>query len=77
MGRIFLLAALLYGYGDPGFDGRRPAALDAPLRSLHRAIDAAASDAQRSLVASDSLNALRTLPLLADKLRRLGAALAA
>ena len=32
MGRIFLLAALLYGYGDAGFDGHRPESLDRPLR---------------------------------------------
>ena len=47
MGRIFLLAALLYGYGDPGFDGHRPAPLDRPLRNLHRAVDTAATGAQR------------------------------
>jgi hypothetical protein len=77
MGRFFLLAALLYGYGDPGFDGRRPEVLDTPVRMLHRAMDAVANDAQRHLITTDSLNALRTLPALGDKLRLLGRALAA
>ena len=69
MGRIFLLAALLYGYGDPGFDGHRPAPLDRPLRNLHRAVDIAATRAQRALIALDgNVSALSTL---ATKLRHL------
>ena len=77
MGRTFLLAALLYGYGDPGFDGRRPAQLDRPLRNLHRTVDTAASQAQRALVAVDNkVRVLPTLvPTLAAKLRLLSDAL--
>jgi hypothetical protein len=73
MGRVFLIAALLYGYGDPGFDGRRPAQLDRPLRNLHRTVDTAASQAQRALVAVDSK--VLVLPTLAAKLRLLSDAL--
>jgi hypothetical protein len=73
MGRVFLIAALLYGYGDPGFDGRRPAQLDRPLRNLHRTVDTAASQAQRALVAVD--NKVLVLPTLAAKLRLLSDAL--
>ena len=69
MGRIFLLAALLYGYGDPGFDGHRPAPLDHPLRILHRAADTAATRAQRALIALDGH--VRALPAVATKLRHL------
>ena len=69
MGRILLLTALLYGYGDPGFDGHRPASLDRPLRQLHRAVDTAATDARRILVALD-IN-VRELPTLTARLRRL------
>jgi len=76
MGRIFLFITLLYGYGDPGFDGHRPASLDHPLRDLHRAIDTTASQTQRVLVAVDSANAIPALPLLGEKLRRIGEALA-
>jgi hypothetical protein len=38
MGRIFLLAALLYGYGHASFDGKRPGALDGPAKSFHREV---------------------------------------
>ena len=77
MGRVFLIAALLYGYGDPGFDGHRPAELDRPLRKLHRTVDTAASQAQRVLVAVDNkARVLPTfLPTMAAKLRRLSDAL--
>lgn len=53
MGRVWLMAALLYGYGHPGFDGHRPAALDLPLQSFHRAVDTAAGDLRRTVVALD------------------------
>jgi hypothetical protein len=77
MGRILLLTALLYGYGDPGFDGHRPASFDRPLRNLNRAVNAIASDAQRILVTIDKkANVIATLPVLGDRLRRLGEALA-
>lgn len=71
MGRILLLAALLYGTGDPGFDGRRPAALDRPLRDFHRAVDAAASDMRRTAVTLDNL---RSMPDVVAALRRLNTA---
>jgi hypothetical protein len=78
MGRIFLFAALLYGYGDPGFDGHRPASLDRPLRYMHRAIDTTARDAQRVLIALDTgARAMPRLTTLGDKLRHVGEALAA
>jgi hypothetical protein len=77
MGRILLFAALLYGYGDPGFDGHRPASFDRPLRNFHRAVGSVASDAQRILVTIDNnANVIATLPMLGDRLRRIGEALA-
>jgi hypothetical protein len=77
MGRIFLLVALLYGYGDPGFDGHRPASLDRPLRNMHRAIDTTARDAQRVLIAINTgARAIPTVASLGDKLRHVGEALA-
>ena len=75
MGRIFLLAALLYGYGDPGFDGHRPASFDSPLRNFHRTVNTVARDVQRILVTIDNARVV-TLPTLGDKLRRIGEALA-
>ena len=77
MGLIFLLAALLYGCGDAGFDGHRPASLDRPLRNLHRSIDSTAREAQRVLIAIDTgARAMPKLATLGDKLRHVGEALA-
>lgn len=77
MGRILALALLLYGYGDPGFDGHRPDALDRPLRDFHRAVDATARQAQRLLLAADrGANGVPTLGQVGDTLRKVGAALA-
>jgi hypothetical protein len=69
MGRVWLLAVLVYGYGHPGFDGHRPDALDRPLKGFHRAIDITASDARRALVAFD--DKARSIPVLVGGLRRL------
>jgi hypothetical protein len=71
MGRIVLLAALLYGYGAPGFEGR-PDALDRPLRDFHRSVDVALADGRRALVTLDDF---RTMRYLATALRPLGNAL--
>jgi hypothetical protein len=77
MGRIFLIAALVYGYGDAGFDGHRPASLDRGMREFHRAVDTAAAQTQRALIAiDDGRRVITTLPQLASKLRSLGEALA-
>ena len=69
MGRIWLLAVLLYGYGDPGFDGHRPASLDRPLREFHRTIDATAANARRALVAVD--DNVRSIRDFGDRLHKL------
>ena len=74
MARILLLAALIYGYGDPGFDGHRPASLDRPLRNFHTAVDSTARDAQRILVTLDK--GASKLRKVGDNLRRVGEALA-
>ena len=53
MGRVWLMAVLVYGYGHPGFDGHRPASLDRPVKGFHRAVDTAATDVRRALLAVD------------------------
>ena len=73
MGRALLIVALIYCYGDPGFDGHRPLALDRPLRHLHRTVDIAAANVQRVLVALD--NNTREISTLATRLRHLSDAL--
>jgi hypothetical protein len=72
MGRVVLLAALLYGYGQPSFDRDRPAALDGSLRDFHRAVDAAAADGRRALAMLDDARSMR---YLATALRQLNDAL--
>jgi hypothetical protein len=74
MGRLLMLAVLLYGYGDPGFAGHRPAPVDRALRNFHAAVDSTARDAQRILVAVD--NGEPRLRRIGDKLRLIGEALA-
>lgn len=77
MGRILLIAVVIYGFGDPGFDGHRPASLDRPLRNFHRTVDATASDAQRALIAIQSgALAIPKLQKLGETLRRVGEGLA-
>jgi hypothetical protein len=74
MGRALFLTVLIYCYGDSGFDGHRPLALDRPLRDFHRAIDNAGRDVQRALVAiDDSVPKIRSLR---NQLHRIGEALA-
>jgi hypothetical protein len=74
MGRVFFLTVLIYCYGDPGFDGHRPLALDRPLRDFHRTVDHAGRDVQRGLIAID--DAVPKIRRLGDKLHRIGEALA-
>jgi hypothetical protein len=74
MGRVFFLMVLIYCYGDPGFDGHRPLALDRPLRDFHRTVDHAGRDVQRGLIAID--DAAPRIRKLGDKLHRIGEALA-
>jgi hypothetical protein len=74
MGRLLVFAVLLYGYGDSGFDGHRPAAADRPLRNFHSAINSTARDAQRLLIALD--NSAPKFRMLGENLRRVGEALA-
>jgi hypothetical protein len=55
MGRILLLTLALYAYGDASFDGRRPAALDRPVREFRRSVDAIPADGRGALIAVDRL----------------------
>ena len=76
MGRMLLLAALVYGYGDAGFDGHRPESFDRLLRNFHLTVNTAASEVQRILVTIDNrANVIGTLPTLGNKLRRIADAL--
>jgi hypothetical protein len=58
MARILALAALLYGWGGPAFDGQRPEALDRPLQNFHRVVDTVAAEARRALPAVGEVRTL-------------------
>ena len=70
MGRVLALAIAFYVYGDASFDGRRPAALDKPLREFRRSVDAIPSDGRRALVAVDRLRGQHTLDHVLRALNR-------
>jgi hypothetical protein len=58
MARVFILAALLYGWGSSAWDGQRPDALDQPLRNFHGAVDTVAAEARRALPAVGEVRTL-------------------
>ena len=70
MGRILLLAIAAYVYGGPSFEGRRPAALDQPLREFKRSVDAIERDGPRVLTAVDSLRGQYALEKVSRALNR-------
>ena len=70
MGRVLALAIAFYVYGDASFDGRRPAALDKPLREFRRSVDAIPSDGCRVLVAVNRLRGQHTLDHVLRALNR-------
>ena len=61
MGRSLMIAALLYGWGHPAFEGRRPDAFDRPLREFHRSINSIATDTRRTLATFDDFRTIRDL----------------
>jgi hypothetical protein len=71
MTRIWLVAALLYGWGMPAFDGHRPAALERPLRDFHRSVQMGVSNVRHTVSSLDDLNAV---PAMIASLRRLNGA---
>jgi hypothetical protein len=70
MGRILLLAIAAYVYGGPSFDGRRPAALDQPLREFKRSVDAIERDGPRVVAAVDRLRGQYNLEKVLRDLNR-------
>lgn len=59
--RSLVIAAAVYAYGHPGFNGLRPAALDRPLQSFHREINDVARGGQRALGTLDDARSMRYL----------------
>ena len=72
MGRMLLLALALYAYGDASFDGRRPAALDRPVREFRRSVDAVPTDGPRVLIVVDRLRGQYALDGVLQAFKRSG-----
>ncbi len=68
MWRSLAIAAAVYAYGHPGFDGMRPAALDRPLQSFYREVNHAARDGHRAL---ETLDNARTMGYLKGYISRI------
>jgi hypothetical protein len=59
MWRSLMTAAVVYGYGHPGFDGYRPAGLDRPLQAFYREVNEAAREGQRALAVLDGARSMK------------------
>lgn len=57
MWRTLLVAAVIYGFGYPGLDGYRPAALDAPLQAFYQQMNKAGQEGQKALASVNSVRA--------------------
>lgn len=67
MGRLLLAVGLIYGAGFSAFDDLRPEALDRPLRTFHRTVDAAVSDGRRAITVIDDARRVPSLQTLTKR----------
>jgi hypothetical protein len=67
---MLLLALALYAYGDASFDGRRPVALDQPVREFRRSFDAIPADGRRVIFVVDRLRGQYELDRVLQALKR-------
>ena len=56
MWRTLGVAAIFYAWGNPGLDGVRPAALDAPLQAFYKQVNKAGQEGQKAF---ESVNKAR------------------
>lgn len=68
MWRSVFIAAIVYAYGHPHFDGYRPAVIDKPLQSFYSEVNIAAREGQRALVVLDEARTMQYLQGLTDRL---------
>lgn len=57
MWRTLIVAAVIYGFGYPGLDGYRPAALDAPLQAFYQQVNKAGQEGEKVLASVNSARA--------------------
>jgi hypothetical protein len=68
MWRSVIVAAVIYGYGHPGFDGYRPGALDRPMQSFYQEVNNAAQDGKRVLTTLDDARSMRYLKSYVERM---------
>ena len=68
MWRSIVIAALVYGYGHPKFDGYRPASLDLALQAFYLEVNKAAVTGRQTLGRFDDETALRYVKNYADNM---------
>jgi hypothetical protein len=66
MWRSVVLAALVYFYGHPSFDGYRPAGLDRPLQAFYAEVNTAALTGRKALARVSDDRAVSYLKTYAD-----------
>jgi hypothetical protein len=59
MWRSLAIAALVYSYGHPKFDGYRPAGMDRALQAFHVEVNKVAASGRQALGRFDDAGALR------------------
>jgi hypothetical protein len=67
MWRSIAMAALVYAYGHPKFDGYRPAGLDRPLQAFYAEVNKAALTGRQALARVDGDRAVDYLKTYVDK----------
>ena len=66
MWRSIAIAALVYAYGHPNFDGYRPAGLDRPLQAFYVEVNKAALTGRQALARVDDDRVVRYLKSYVD-----------
>jgi hypothetical protein len=67
MWRCVTMAALVYAYGHPNFDGYRPVGLDRPLQAFYVEVNKAAVTGRQALAKLDDDRAVHYLKAYVDK----------
>ncbi|HEV2957147.1 MAG TPA: hypothetical protein VGX95_13600 [Xanthobacteraceae bacterium] len=67
MWRSIAIAALVYGYGHPKFDGYRPAGMDRALQAFYVEVNKAAATGRQALARFDDEAAVRYVKNYAGK----------
>lgn len=73
MGRLLVIAAILYAFGHSGLDAYRPAAFERSLREFHRDVNRVAAVTASAFVMFDQSRSLRSLNSLSAQFQAMPA----